>query len=68
MSCPQYSHIVNSPNNRVQEIFQNGNGKFYSLDTLKLNQQFMLGNRFDLNQIEFCNIIGCHQELNLVMY
>lgn len=68
MACQELSCIVNSPNNRVQNTFTNKFGLNYFLDPQELNNKFLEGYRFKLDQIDFSNICGCHQELNLQIF
>lgn len=67
MACQDQSCIVNSPNNRVQSIFNNRSGESFYFDPQIINEQFLDGYRFSLDKIDFSNIIGAHQELQLTM-
>lgn len=64
MACECTSKVVNSPNNRVQSLYENRFGDTYSFDADYLNSLFLEGKRlnmFDVNKIE-CP----HQELDIL--
>jgi len=65
MACFEKSYVVNTPNNRVQETFTNGAGKFFNSTAKELNEEFLKGNRLSLEEMDFSTIIGVHQELKL---
>lgn len=65
MACPMHSLVVNTPLNRVQDIFQNRNGEKFGLSQENLNTAFINGQALDLNSIKFDNIICTHQELEI---
>lgn len=67
MACQELSCIVNSPLNRVQDVFTNYFSQRYYQDPEKVNKMFLDGYRYNLNKIDFSNICGCHVELDLVM-
>ena len=59
------SVVVNSPNNRVQDDFENYAGEKFSFSQEYLNQQYLDGYKIDFSSIDFSNIQCPHQELNL---
>jgi hypothetical protein len=67
MSCFTQSHIVNTPLNRVQETCTNIAGKYYPAGAAELNDHWLDNYRINLQKMDFSNIIGCHQELQLVL-
>ncbi len=60
-----HSALVNSPSNIVQKVYQNRRGLEYGVSTKELNDAFLSGQEIDFSKIDFSNIIGCHQELEL---
>ncbi len=68
MASPEFSCVVNSPNNRVQSDAENRNGDHYSYDAEYLAEQFGLGKRIDLNKIDFDKVkITCpHTEIDIL--
>jgi hypothetical protein len=67
MACLRHSAVVNTPLNRVQEICKNRAGEQFGMTAEDLNTQFLEGKRIDFEAIDFSNIVGCHQELELCM-
>jgi len=61
----KHSVLVNSPSNIVQSTFQNRKGETYGISTKDLNDAFLSGRFIELDKIDFSNIVGCHQELEL---
>jgi hypothetical protein len=59
------SKLVNSPSNVVQSVFPNREGEFHGISAQELNDNFLSGREIKLNKIDFSNIVGCHQELEL---
>ncbi len=59
------SRLVNSPSNVVQNVFPNREGEFHGISPKELNDEFLSGKQISLNDIDFSNIVGCHQELDL---
>jgi hypothetical protein len=59
------SAVVNSPSNRVQDVFQNNAGKFCPASAESLNTEFLKGRRLNLDAIDFSQITSCHFELEL---
>lgn len=67
MACFNKSYIVNTPLNRVQETCTNMAGHYFPADQYALNEYFLKNYRINLQKMDFSNIIGCHQELQLVL-
>ena len=65
MGCFQQSLVVNTPLNRVQDTCKNREGEYFPADAKYLNEQFLQGKRILLGDIDFSNIVGCHQELQV---
>jgi hypothetical protein len=59
------SALVNSPSNIVQSVYQNRKGETHGVSTKELNDAFLSGRCIELDKIDFSNIVGCHQELEL---
>lgn len=59
------SVLVNSPNNIVQNTFQNIKGEVFNFSTKELNDKYLSQEILDIDLIDFSNIKGCHQELEL---
>jgi hypothetical protein len=59
--------VVNSPNNRVQNDFQNVSGSQFSFSQEDLNNKYLEGYIIDLKAINFTDIKCPHQELKLSM-
>jgi hypothetical protein len=59
------SALVNSPTNMVQKSFQNVNGTKYGITAKDLNDKFLSGETIDFSSLDFSDIKGCHQELEL---
>mgnify|MGYP001197654724 CR=1 FL=1 len=66
MICLQYSCVVNSPNNRVQNHINNKNGDSFPCDPLELNNLYKLGKRLNLSKIDFGEIVVPHQEIDIL--
>ena len=66
MACPEYSCVVNSPNNRVQNQIKNRNGDSYSYVALDLKDEYEEGKRLSLGGIDFEEIVCPHQELDIL--
>jgi len=68
MTCHKFSHVVNSPNNRVQSVAKNRNGDKYPIPTRKAYQLFVGGARINLDSLmkNLPNIVCPHQELDLL--
>mgnify|MGYP001158236965 FL=1 len=66
MTCPEYSAVVNSPNNRVQNTTANRSGDVYNYTALDLKDEFDEGRRIKLDDITIDNIVCPHQEINIL--
>lgn len=66
MICDNLSSVVNSPNNRVQNLFPNRHGDQYSFSQEYFNNLYLAGKRIKLDKIDFGNINKGHKELNLL--
>lgn len=66
MTCPEYSCVVNSPNNRVQNTVANRSGDVYNYTALDLKDEFDEGRRIRLDGITIDDIICPHQEINIL--
>lgn len=65
MCCFKESVLVNMPINRVQNEANNLFGLNYGYDEIILNKKYLARKKLKLNQIDFSNIIGMHQEFQL---
>lgn len=65
MASLEYSCVVNSPNNRVQNHMQNWHGREFSYSPIKLNNMFRRGCRLDMEDIDFSDISCPHQEIDI---
>ena len=70
MSCPKFSCVVNSPNNRVQETVKNRSGDHFPIDPENALKKFMSGKRINIDRLQASvpNIVCPHQELNLLSF
>lgn len=59
------SVLINTPLNRVQEVCLNRSGEKFGITTEELNRRFLSGSILSLGDIDFSNIVGCHQELSM---
>ena len=58
------SCVVNTPLNLVGSS-ENMSGKHFGISLEDLNDKYLNGQSVDLESMDFSNIIGCHQELEL---
>jgi len=65
MASFSHSVLVNTPINRVQETCTNLAGVQYGISSEFLNQCWLDGFSIPYQEINFNNIVGCHQELEL---
>ena len=65
MTCFNESVLVNSPNNRVQDDFENYSGNEFAFSQEDLNNKYLEGHIIDFDKIDFSNIKCPHQELEL---
>lgn len=66
MACDRNSSVVNSPNNRVQEEYQNRAGDKHSYCEDHLLQLYMIGKRIKLQDLDFSEVNCPHTEIKLV--
>ena len=66
MTCTEYSAVVNSPNNRVQNTAANRSGDVYNYTALDLKDEFDEGRRIKLDDVTIENIVCPHQEINIL--
>ena len=66
MVCNKQSSVVNSPNNRVQEEYQNRAGDKYSYCEDHLMNLFLSGYRIKLENLDFSNVNSPHTEIKLI--
>lgn len=59
------SHFVGLPANRVQTTNPNRNGETHPYDVAELNRRYLADQRIDLDALDFSDIQGAHQELEL---
>lgn len=60
------SHLVGIPANRVQAEMPNRNGETHPYSVQELNHRYLMGERIDLDALDFSDIRGAHQEIPLV--
>lgn len=65
MGCFKQSVVVNTPLNRVQETCTNRAGETFGCSAEEMNKRYLNGEKLDLDSIDFSNIVGCHQELDI---
>ncbi len=65
MACCDVNYLVNNPINRVQDTCLNRAGDEYGITPEELNNRYLDGEVIDLESIDFSNIIGCEQELDM---
>lgn len=63
ISSYEKSKIVNSPINKVQNVFENLAGMNYGYSAEDLNEMFLDGLIFNVSKMNFTEIKGCHQEI-----
>lgn len=59
------SCVVNSPNNRVQELVKNWFGRLFPVDKDELLIEFIRGRRVNLDKLTF-NVTNVYQEINIL--
>jgi hypothetical protein len=65
MDAYQESCLVGIPVNRVNATTPNRNGEVYSYDVAELNRRYLAGERIDLSALDFSDVRGAHQEIEL---
>jgi hypothetical protein len=65
MASETTSCVVNSPNNRVQELVKNWYGRIFPVNPDCLLLEYELGKRIDLQKLKF-NVTCPHQEINIL--
>ena len=65
MACFKQSAVVNTPLNRVQTTCMNRSGERFGCAAELMNERYCAGEKLDLSSIDFSNIVGCHQELEI---
>ena len=66
MICDRHSSVVNSPNNRVQEEYQNRSGDQYAYSEDHLMNLYMSGTRIRLQDLDFSHVNCPHTEIKLL--
>ena len=66
MSSLTHSVLVNTPINIVGSS-ENESGKEFGISLEDLNDKYLQGKSINMEKIDFSNIIGCHQELEMVI-
>lgn len=61
----EQSVVINTPLNRVQDTCMNRAGEIHGQTAESLNKKYLEGYTLNLDSIDFSNIIGCHQELDI---
>jgi len=64
MACFNKSKVVNTPLNLVGSS-ENNAGKWYGESLQEMNEKFLNNYKIDMSSMDFSNIIGCHQEIEL---
>jgi len=65
MAAFDHNVLVNTPLNRVQGTCLNRAGETHGQKPEEMNQRYLNGEKLDLDSIDFNNIRGCHQELEI---
>ena len=61
----RHSIMVNTPINRIQRASSTNSGVYHYADIETLNETFLCKATIDTSKMNFSEIIGCHQELEL---
>ena len=67
MASYPHSCLVGIPVNRVQHDVPNRAGEKFPYGPDALNARYLRGERIDLDALDFSDIRGAHQELELVL-
>lgn len=65
MSSYRVSHLVGLPLNRVNTTNPNRYGEVHTYGIDELNSRYLAGGRIDLDVLDFSNVQGAHQEMEL---
>lgn len=70
--CPllasyQHSALTGIPANRVNQTHPNRFGVKHAISAGELNTRYLAGERIDLAALDFGNVVGAHQEIELVL-
>lgn len=65
MGSYRESHLVGLPLNRVNTTNPNRNGEVYPYDVDALNIHYLMGDRIKIDALDFRNVQGAHQEMEL---
>jgi hypothetical protein len=63
ISSYNQNKLVNSPINRVQNVFHNLSGMNFAYSAEDLNEMFLDDVVFNFDKMKFNEITGCHQEI-----
>jgi hypothetical protein len=63
ISSYNQNKLVNSPINRVQDMFHNLSGMNFGYSAEDLNEMFLDDVCFNFEKMKFNEITGCHQEI-----
>lgn len=63
MESYKHSKLVGVPVNVVQNVFPNKQGEKFGVSAKDLNDKFLSDNFVDFTDMDFTNVIGCHQEI-----
>ncbi len=68
MGCYKQNYLINTPVNRVQDTFLNRAGDAFGVTAKEFNHKYLDGYTINLDAIDFSNIVGCQQELELPLH
>ena len=63
MESYKHSKLVGVPVNVVQNVYPNKKGEKFGISAKDLNDKFLQDEYVDLSNLDFSDIIGCHQEI-----
>ena len=66
VKCFIESKLVSIPANLVNDTFRNRHGLVYGISEKELNNKFLLGEKIDIDSMDFSNINGPHKEIKYV--
>ena len=64
MESYKQSKLVGIPINIVQNVYPNKQGEKYGITAKELNDKFLNNELVDFKNLDFSNVIGCHQEIS----